>query len=81
MKQKQCRRQQAARVRKAGALAAVGSVLAAGTLFNGGVSAQEVLPKPEAPVQGQDRHELQGVDADWAPAMPLTAPKVHRMSF
>jgi len=40
-------------MRIAGALAAVGSVLAAGTLFSAGVSAQEVLPKSELPFKGQ----------------------------
>ena len=53
MRQKQCTRRQVTRVRNAGALAAVGSVLAAGTLFSGGVSAQEALPTPPAPFKGQ----------------------------
>ena len=75
MKQKQCTRQQAARVRRSGALAAVGSVLAAGTLFSGGVSAQEVLPKPEAPFKGKIGMNYKESTPDWAPAMPLTAPE------
>ena len=53
MRQKQCTRQQVARVRRAKTLAAVGSVLAAGPLFSSGVSAQEVLPTPPAPFRGQ----------------------------
>jgi hypothetical protein len=46
-------RQQTTRIRRAGAWAAIGSVLAAGTLFTSGVSAQEVLPKPEPPFKGK----------------------------
>ena len=37
---------------KAGACAAIGSVLAAGTFLSGSASAQEVLPKPETPFKG-----------------------------
>ena len=53
MRQEQFTRRQATRVRSAKALGAVGSVLAAGTLFSGGVSAQEALPTPPAPFKGQ----------------------------
>ena len=62
MRQKDCTRQQVGRGRKAEALVAAGSVLAAGTLFSGGVSAQEVLPTPPAPVQGADRAERERLE-------------------
>lgn len=41
------------RLSKAGALAAIGSVLATGTVFTCGAFAQEVLPKPEPPFKGK----------------------------
>ena len=78
MRQKQFTRQQVARVRSAGALAAVGSVLAAGTLFSGGVSAQEVLPKPEPPFKGKIGRTYKDSQPDKIPVTkaPAGAPNV-----
>ncbi|MBK5912782.1 arylsulfatase [Rhodocyclus purpureus] len=45
--------QQRASLRRAAALTATGSALAAGTLLGGGAAAQEVLPAPPAPFKGQ----------------------------
>ena len=73
MKQKQCTRRQVARVRGAGALAAVGSVVAAGTLFSGGVAAQEVLPTPPAPFKGQIGLSAKDSKSDFP--QPVKAPK------
>ncbi len=52
MKQKECS-QQMAKGRGSGALAAVSSVVALGTLFGGIASAQEVLPSPPPQFKGQ----------------------------
>ena len=42
-----------AKLNKAGALLAIGSVLTTGTVFTCGAFAQEVLPKPEPPFKGK----------------------------
>jgi len=73
MIQKQCTRHQQARVRSAGAWAAVGSVLAAGTLFSGGTSAQEVLPAPVAPFKGEIGLSTKDSKPDFP--QPVRAPK------
>jgi arylsulfatase len=54
-------------------LAAVGSVLAAGTLFTGGTSAQEVLPTPPAPFKGQIGLSVKDSKSDFP--QPVHAPK------
>ena len=72
MRQKQCTRQQVARVRRAKTLAAVGSVLAAGPLFSSGVSAQEVLPTPPAPFRGQIGLSVKDSKSDFP--QPVHAP-------
>ena len=73
MRQKDCTRQQVGRGRKAEALVAAGSVLAAGTLFSGGVSAQEVLPTPPAPFKGQIGLSVKDSKSDFP--QPIKAPK------
>src|SRR5512135_1977624 len=73
MSQKHRTRRQAARVCSAGALPAVGSVLAAGTLFSGGASAQEVLPAPPAPFKGQIGLSVKDSKSDFP--QPIKAPK------
>jgi arylsulfatase len=60
-------------VRSVGALAAVGSVLAAGTLFSGGARAQEVLPTPAAPFKGQIGLSAKDSKSDFP--KPVQAPK------
>ena len=72
MRKQQCTRQQTTRVR-AGAWAAVGSVLAAGTLFTGSTSAQEVLPTPPAPFKGQIGLSAKDSKSDFP--QPVQAPK------
>ena len=78
MSQKHCTRQRAARVRSARALATVGSVLAAGTLFSSGVSAKEVLPKPEPPFKGKIGRTYKDSQPDKIPVTkaPAGAPNV-----
>ncbi len=66
-------RQQAVSVRSACTWAAVGSVLAAGTLFSGGTSAQEVLPTPPAPFKGQIGLSAKDSQSDFP--QPVRAPK------
>jgi arylsulfatase A-like enzyme len=73
MTQKQCTRQRVTTVRSAGALATVGSVLAAGTLFSGGVSAQEVIPNPPPPFRGQIGLSVKDSKSDFP--QPVQAPK------
>ncbi|NLZ05965.1 MAG: arylsulfatase [Phycisphaerae bacterium] len=53
MRQRSCARQQVAWARRAILRAAVGLMLAAGISFNGGASAQEVLPASPTPFKGQ----------------------------
>jgi arylsulfatase A-like enzyme len=53
MREERCATQQSSRVKRAGAWAAVGTVLAAGFLPTGNTSAQEVLPIPPTPFKGQ----------------------------
>ncbi len=53
MEKKQCTRYPAARMGIARTLAAFGFLLAAGILFSGAASAQEVLPTPEPPFKGK----------------------------
>jgi arylsulfatase len=66
-------RTQASQRRCAGAWAAVGSVLAAGTLFTGGASAQEVLPRPPEPFKGQIGLSAKDSKSDFP--QPVHAPK------
>jgi len=73
VKQQTCTRQQVVKVRNAGAWAAIGSVLAAGTLFSGGASAQEVLPNPPAPFKGQIGLSAKDSKSDFP--KPVQAPK------
>ena len=73
MTQKQCVRQRVTTVRSAGALATVGSVLAAGTLFSGGVSAQEVIPNPPPLFKGQIGLSVKDSTSDFP--QPVQAPK------
>ena len=58
---------------KAGALLGAGSVLAVGTLFSGGVSAQEVLPTPPAPFKGHIGLSAKDSKSDFP--KPVAAPK------
>ena len=73
MRQKDCTRQQVGRGRKAEALVVAGSVLAAGTLFSGGASAQEVLPAPPPPFKGQIGLSVKDSKSDFP--LPVKAPK------
>lgn len=78
MTQKQCTRQQATRVRSAGAWATIGSMLAAGTLLSGSASAQEVLPKPDPPFKGKIGRTYKESQPDKIPITraPAGAPNV-----
>jgi len=58
---------------KASTWAVVGSVLAAGTIFGGGASAQEVLPAPPAPFKGQIGLSTKDSKSDFP--QPVQAPK------
>jgi len=73
MRQQPCTRQQAARIRSASVWAAAGTVLAAGTLFSGGSSAQEVLPTPPSPFKGQIGLSAKDSKSDFP--QPVKAPK------
>lgn len=66
-------KQQAAMFRQAGAWAAVGSVLAAGAVFSGSASAQDVLPMPPAPFKGQIGLSVKDSKPDFP--RPVQAPK------
>ncbi len=58
---------------KASTWAAAGSVLAAGALFSGGTSAQEVLPAPPAPFKGEIGLSVKDSKSDFP--RPVQAPK------
>ena len=58
---------------KASTWVAAGSVLAAGTIFGGGASAQEVLPAPPAPFKGQIGLSAKDSKSDFP--QPVQAPK------
>jgi arylsulfatase len=73
MIQKQCTTEQGARVRSVSAWAAASSILAAGTLFSGVTSAQEVLPTPPAPFRGQVGLSVKDSKSDFP--QPVQAPK------
>jgi len=60
-------------VRSAGALATVGSMLAAGTFLSGGVSAQEVIPTPPPIFKGQIGLSVKDSKSDFP--QPVQAPK------
>ncbi len=70
---KKCMKQKETAIRSAGAWAAIGSVLAAGTLFGGSTSAQEVLPVPPAPFKGQIGLSAKDSKSDFP--QPVQAPK------
>jgi arylsulfatase len=72
MKQKECS-QQMAKARGSGALAAVSSVVALGTLFGGIASAQEVLPSPPPQFKGQIGLTAKDSKSDFP--IPVHAPK------
>ncbi|OPY76194.1 MAG: Arylsulfatase [Syntrophorhabdus sp. PtaU1.Bin050] len=72
MRAKQCTKQQGSRACSAGTLAAVSTVLAAGTLFSSAV-AQEVLPTPPAPFKGQIGLKAKDSKPDFP--QPIHAPK------
>jgi arylsulfatase len=73
MKQRQSAEFQTGRVRCTGVLAALGSVLAAGTALSGDVCAQEVLPVPRAPFKGQIGLSAKDSVPDFP--QPVQAPK------
>ncbi len=64
---------QTEKFRHACAWAAAGSVLAAGTIFGGNISAQEVLPTPPAPFKGQIGLSVKDSKSDFP--QPVHAPK------
>ena len=66
-------KRQKAKLQRAGAWAIAGSVLAAGTLFTAGASAQEVLPTPPAPFKGQIGLSAKDSTPDFP--KPVHAPK------
>jgi len=66
-------KQQTERFKRATAWAAAGSVLAAGTIFGGNISAQEVLPTPPAPFKGQIGLSAKDSKSDFP--KPVQAPK------
>ena len=70
--------QRAARVRRAVTWGAVGPVLGAGILLSGGVLAQEVLPRPEPPFNGQIGRTYKESQPDKIPLTkaPAGAPNV-----
>lgn len=65
-------------LKRARAWATVGSLLAAGMLFTGGASAQEVLPKPEPPFKGKIGRTYKESQPDKIPVTraPAGAPNV-----
>ncbi len=65
--------QSAAKLRRAGVWAAVGSVLAAGVLFNSRAPAQEVLPAPAPPFKGHIALSAKDSKSDFP--QPVQAPK------
>ncbi|MEW6584276.1 MAG: arylsulfatase [Nitrospirota bacterium] len=71
-------KQQTANLRRAGAWVAAGSVLAAGVLFNGYISAEEVLPKPEPSFKGKIGRTYKDSQPDKIPVAkaPVGAPNV-----
>ena len=73
MKRADAENQQMNRVGRAGVWAAVGSVLAAGAVFSGGASAQDVLPMPPAPFKGQIGLSVKDSKPDFP--RPVQAPK------
>ncbi|HOW55816.1 MAG TPA: arylsulfatase [Syntrophorhabdaceae bacterium] len=72
MKHKECARQMA-KARGSGALAAVSSVVALGTLFGGIASSQEVLPAPPPQFKGQIGLTTKDSKSDFP--KPVQAPK------
>ncbi len=72
MKQKECSRQMV-KARGSGALAAVSSVVALGTLFGGIASSQEVLPAPPPQFKGQIGLSAKDSKSDFP--KPVQAPK------
>ena len=72
MKQKECARQMV-KARGSGALAAVSSVVALGTLFGGIASSQEVLPAPPPQFKGQIGLSVKDSRSDFP--KPVQAPK------
>lgn len=73
MNQKDYAGHQGAMMRNAGALAAAGSVLAAGTLLSFAAAAQEVLPAPPAKFKGQIGLSVKDSKSDFP--QPIKAPK------
>jgi arylsulfatase len=71
--EKKERARQMAKARGGGALAAVSSVVALGTLFGGIASSQEVLPSPPAQFKGQTGLTAKDSKSDFP--IPVHAPK------